>query len=635
MSRSQITETKMNIKKLVVKSLEEVEIPDVMKPSYEIAELIWNLTIENLQATADTIQESMKKNKYITKDFVSHAISNISLIQIQSSSLYRSFAKIFHIKIPEFFIDNEVTTIISEDNITEFQNHFNRQHQSRVQNFINKYFPDSIAYGAINIFKFLLLNRAEIKAEYCKHAIIGGNLEIIKIICQKGFSFHDYFSVAIKFHRNDIADFILENYGAYFMNVADCLRFYNYKAAIFMYANKCPIDYQSNPFNCVLATSILLDDYYTTNYFVENKANLNELLITAQPSNLVSLNLFLVALLKNNTEIIKLLLTNGAVITKKIMLAQQEIETALTIAVRNQNIEIVNLLLSNGVIADCKVLNNNEMLWRNEFFSDFFEQSIDFGEERSILNARLFKRNFSEIHRMIPSYLSESDSYYEDLDSEYVQMAYSSDMEEYEEEDYAFEEEEDLSDQMLEKIINKRLSIFNYSKINPLIIAIALENAEIIKLLIEYGADVNGSLTMDSDKITPLIFAIQTCTKAKYNVVAQLLSCGANPNLLCGKTPIQESLINKNDKSIAMLLLDHDANANYFNPFKDSPLILAMKHKFEDLVLAMLKKGTNPNYFTKDYDTPLEFAKSHKLKVSYDALLQFGANPNVREAYVK
>ena len=100
----------------------------------------------------------------------------------------------------------------------------------RSYNFFETYYRSAIQlamhYGSINCFKYLLLNGLDLGCS-AHYAIAGGNLEIIHILEQKSFDFDDLcLKTAIRFHRNDIADWILLNLSYY--NIYDC-----FKEAIF------------------------------------------------------------------------------------------------------------------------------------------------------------------------------------------------------------------------------------------------------------------------------------------------------------------------------------------------------------------------------------------------------------------
>lgn len=68
------------------------------------------------------------------------------------------------------------------------------------------------AFGSINCFKFLQMNKAVITGNTFDAAIMGGNLEIIKIIDASYEEVHSIsIETAIRYHRYDIVDWLLDN----------------------------------------------------------------------------------------------------------------------------------------------------------------------------------------------------------------------------------------------------------------------------------------------------------------------------------------------------------------------------------------------------------------------------------------
>ncbi|OHT02944.1 hypothetical protein TRFO_29820 [Tritrichomonas foetus] len=90
-----------------------------------------------------------------------------------------------------------------------------------IEKFINKSKPSLIElasfYGSFNIFKFLWMNKVDFTPNLVKFAIAGGNIEIIKTIENEKVHFmtENFISTlkfAIRFHRNEIANYLIENY---------------------------------------------------------------------------------------------------------------------------------------------------------------------------------------------------------------------------------------------------------------------------------------------------------------------------------------------------------------------------------------------------------------------------------------
>lgn len=96
----------------------------------------------------------------------------------------------------------------------------------------------------------------------------------------------------------------------------------------------------------------------------------------------------------------------------------------------------------------------------------------------------------------------------------------------------------------------------------PLCFAVKSRNIEMINLLIDYGANVNGVSKVDCDSI-PLY-------GADYEFSKLLLEKGANPNIENddGWTPLFRA-VNSNKLDVVKLLLEHGANINRIDKNSD------------------------------------------------------------------
>ncbi len=92
-------------------------------------------------------------------------------------------------------------------------------------------------YGSIKCFKSLLRNGCPLNKELCKSSIIGGNTEIINILESVDFSFKNCLKIAIKYHRNDIFDWLLKQDECEMISPEECLKYYNIGAFQFIIKN--------------------------------------------------------------------------------------------------------------------------------------------------------------------------------------------------------------------------------------------------------------------------------------------------------------------------------------------------------------------------------------------------------------
>lgn len=92
-------------------------------------------------------------------------------------------------------------------------------------------------FAAVKCFKFIIQNNVEeqVISHTVESAIQGGSLEILRIAMNMKFDFSHAFMYAIKYHRNDVADWIKENMKTRESEVKtlDCLEWMNTRAFIY------------------------------------------------------------------------------------------------------------------------------------------------------------------------------------------------------------------------------------------------------------------------------------------------------------------------------------------------------------------------------------------------------------------
>jgi ankyrin repeat protein len=141
------------------------------------------------------------------------------------------------------------------------------------------------------------------------------------------------------------------------------------------------------------------------------------------------------------------------------------------------------------------------------------------------------------------------------------------------------------------------------------------------QILCEHKADINAK---NDTKETPLILAIK---KGNEQLVKLLLEQGANPNVedQCGDHTIhiamewdteQENPLYKKRKilpNIVMLLLQYKADPNKAYRFKGArPLHAAVFHNAPTVVQALLSCGAHKNVYDERGFTPLSLAKKYQ-----------------------
>ncbi len=164
----------------------------------------------------------------------------------------------------------------------------------------------------------------------------------------------------------------------------------------------------------------------------------------------------------------------------------------------------------------------------------------------------------------------------------------------------------------------------------PLFSAISSGNVELVKLLLDNGADFN---VRNKYGESPLHKA---CSEGHGSIVELLLKCGANPNVQNGrgKSPLYRACSEGHD-GIVKLLLEHGADPNMKDQEGKPPLIFAFKDRFLHenevrVISLLLEHNADPNVQDEYGELPLHKACSSGCYNIVKLLLEKGVDPNVQ-----
>ena len=159
----------------------------------------------------------------------------------------------------------------------------------------------------------------------------------------------------------------------------------------------------------------------------------------------------------------------------------------------------------------------------------------------------------------------------------------------------------------------------------PLFLAAARRHLDVLRCLIENGADINASTT---DNCTPLMIAIEN---GKINVATFLIERGANVDLKDdrGDTALHYAvsryiLHNCNDSlKVCSCLIKHGADVNGCNNNKGpnnrrTPLMIASRYGRVDVMTLLIKHGADVNLQDKYGETALHYAVDYAVDIDSD-----------------
>ncbi len=159
-------------------------------------------------------------------------------------------------------------------------------------------------------------------------------------------------------------------------------------------------------------------------------------------------------------------------------------------------------------------------------------------------------------------------------------------------------------DRVIEAI--KKFNVIDSTEsMTPLMHACRKENINIVKSLIDAGADVNAYDMMVG--LTPLMFT------SNIDIAKLLINAGADVNYSNGfMTPLMLACDNENYE-MAKLLIDAGADVNYKNMRNLTALMISVEKKQQDIIKLLVDKGADVNIKTLDGFSPLEYAKKNNL----------------------
>lgn len=193
-------------------------------------------------------------------------------------------------------------------------------------------------------------------------------------------------------------------------------------------------------------------------------------------------------------------------------------------------------------------------------------------------------------------------------------------------------------------------SKFPYVHTKPIESAIDADNSEIIRLLVENGADLNDALFQASIKGKSNSFNTLVKLGADVNgylilssaaeggftdIVKTCIENGANVNAVdsSNTTPLLASCFAESELStIVKLLLEAGADPNIARNDNVTPLLVACQNNYTEIAEMLLEAKANPNIpYEKTGVTPLMFAAQINNKNLVNLLIKNGANKEAKD----
>lgn len=239
--------------------------------------------------------------------------------------------------------------------------------------------------GSANIIKYFLLNHVRGDALSVSYAIRGGNPEIIYLMEQSGYKFNNCLMYAIEYHKNDVAQWLTENYVCESISLHSVIPFCNTVAFSYFFftitdANK--VENGNSPLIVAVKEGILpyveflvkqggdptsIEKYKGSPLTIAASlgyVSIVKYLLTTKESNEVtyasSQNPFFAAAKNGQKAVIQLLLDSGSIIDQ----ADEYKNTPLMIAAEDRKAEVVRFLIEKGANINLANSNNETALFR-------------------------------------------------------------------------------------------------------------------------------------------------------------------------------------------------------------------------------------------------------------------------------
>ena len=182
---------------------------------------------------------------------------------------------------------------------------------------------------------------------------------------------------------------------------------------------------------------------------------------------------------------------------------------------------------------------------------------------------------------------------------------------------------DDVSIGFVESLLGMGAGVnMNNGKLTPLINSINNKNENLVKILIDAGADVN--------MFNPLMYAIKN---KQINIVKILLEAGANTNSE-DQALLKEACKIGNAEIVSLLLEKGGVDIRRLDGY-ENPLYLSFEFCHDEVFHLLLKHGADINYIIKKFRLPLRHLCENGKYNMIKTLLEAGMNANEAMVHLK
>ena len=346
-----------------------------LKQESELEKLMFDATKESVAKVIEIIKKSKIDNEFLWRMYV-HAgkIRRFSYSTLSDIASFLKHPKYLFEKT-DFLVYLLKKSLIDESFLTDTV--ISNVEKQGVQRIENIYPPDSLIYAilhdniervvfestkpgffteqvkfidkrieyiniaafaaSVKVFKFLMLNGSSISEKTCKFSVEGGSLEISEICAQRNISMKRSLSKAIKYHRNDIAKWIVDEYDFTDKDLACCVSCFNTEMFFYMFPRSLNIDALGSNQRTLLMLATINGNREMVNFLLKEKANINATDVCGESA-------IIFAIRNMHNDIVKSLVMNGA----DLSVTDEDEFTPIFTALRKSNYDALKILVENG-----------------------------------------------------------------------------------------------------------------------------------------------------------------------------------------------------------------------------------------------------------------------------------------------
>lgn len=210
----------------------------------------------------------------------------------------------------------------------------------------------SAFYGSTKCFKLLYKMRANMEEETLAMAVIGGDMEILSFMRQKGIRMSSLISTAVRCHHNEFVDLLLSEKSSYGFTLGECVQCLNIKGLVYCMKNGGDIEsarLSTKDGWSVTHIAAMRGSVEVLDYLIKSGAKVNEETLNDRWKAIHFASQY------GFKSVVEYLVENGESVNSKTM---KDEWTPLHFAAKCDSYELVKYLLASGAEVNSKTIRD-------------------------------------------------------------------------------------------------------------------------------------------------------------------------------------------------------------------------------------------------------------------------------------